>query len=78
MLVTTDFCSYGPLKKGYTTQTITIAAPEGTNIADYDWFSVYCVLADENFGSVLIPNNLSVPPHDSEITCKASFFLFGN
>ena len=75
MLVTTDFCSYDPLKKGYTKQTITIAAPEDTNIADYDWFSVYCVFASENFGSVLIPNGLNVPPHDSEITREAFYHV---
>jgi hypothetical protein len=36
--------------------------PGDLTVFDIDWFSVFNVATGENFGSIIIPDNLNVPP----------------
>ena len=47
-----------------------IMVKEGVDIANYNWFSVYCVSARENFSRLPIPKDISVPPVLSDIRRK--------
>uniref|UniRef100_A0A023G5K0 Protein to be involved in spindle matrix formation n=1 Tax=Amblyomma triste TaxID=251400 RepID=A0A023G5K0_AMBTT len=49
------------IKKGYTGQDITLTLPGSLTFNDVDWFAVYCITYEENFGDVRIPKNLQLP-----------------
>ncbi|KAK8778652.1 hypothetical protein V5799_020002 [Amblyomma americanum] len=49
------------IKKGYTGQDITLTLPGSLTFNDVDWFAVYCITYQENFGDVRIPKNLHLP-----------------
>ena len=54
----------------YSGRRIEIMVKEGVDIANYNWFSVYCVSAKENFSRLPIPRSISVPPVLSDIRRK--------
>ncbi|XP_076363990.1 protein Skeletor, isoforms B/C-like [Tachypleus tridentatus] len=48
---------------GYQSQDITLSLPGSLTVHDIDWFSLYCIQYEENFGHVIIPKDLNVPVH---------------
>lgn len=50
-----------PLRR-YEGETITLELPGDQTIFGIDWLAVYDVETNENYGSVLIPDGLNVPP----------------
>ncbi|KAK9722443.1 Electron transfer DM13 [Popillia japonica] len=50
-----------PLRK-YTGQTVILELPGDLTIFNIDWFSVYDLETNTNFGSIFIPEGLNVPP----------------
>lgn len=46
----------------YEGEDIVLELPGNLTIFDIDWLSIYDVVEQENFGSVIIPSHLSVPP----------------
>lgn len=53
--------SLAPLK-GYQGADIEIVLPRNLTVYDIDYLSVWCVEFKHNFGHVLIPKDLDVPP----------------
>lgn len=60
-------CSLDPIRK-YEKETITLELPGDKTIFDIDWISIYDLADNENFGHVLIADNLNVPPSLVKIT----------
>ncbi|XP_054745962.1 protein Skeletor, isoforms B/C [Anastrepha obliqua] len=56
-----------PIRK-YEGETITLELPGDKTIFDIDWISIYDLADNENFGHVLISDNLNVPPSLVKIT----------
>ena len=57
----------------YNGRRIEIMVKEGVDIANFDWFSIYCVSVGENFSQLPIPQvpqDISVPPVLSDIRRK--------
>lgn len=56
-------CAYSldPLRR-YDGETITIELPGDVTIFKIDWLAVFDLDTDKNYGSVLIPDGLNVPP----------------
>jgi len=48
--------------RAYKRETITLELPGDITIFDIDWFSIYDVESKENYGSVIVPSGLNVPP----------------
>ncbi|XP_044018684.1 protein Skeletor, isoforms B/C isoform X2 [Aphidius gifuensis] len=48
--------------RGYQGEDIEIVLPGSMTIFDIDWLSVWCVQYKHNFGHVMIPKDLDVPP----------------
>ena len=59
--VPNEFGKLDPLK-GYQGQDIEIQLPENITVYDIDWLAMWCVTYHHNFGHVLIPKDLDVPP----------------
>jgi hypothetical protein len=53
--------SLDPLR-GYQGEDIEIQLPGNLTVYDIDWLAVWCVQYRHNFGHVLIPKDLDVPP----------------
>jgi hypothetical protein len=53
--------SLEPLR-GYQGEDIEIQLPGNLTVYDIDWLAVWCVQFRHNFGHVLIPKDLDVPP----------------
>ncbi|CAK9799996.1 Protein Skeletor, isoforms B/C [Anthophora plagiata] len=53
--------SLSPLR-GYQGEDIEIVLPGNYTVYDIDWLSVWCLEHKQNFGHVLIPKDLNVPP----------------
>lgn len=53
--------SLDPLRR-YDGETITIELPGDMTIFNIDWLAVFDLNTDQNYGSVLIPDGLNVPP----------------
>ncbi|XP_076750805.1 protein Skeletor, isoforms B/C isoform X2 [Xylocopa sonorina] len=53
--------SLSPLR-GYQGEDIEIVLPENLTVYDIDWLAVWCVQYKHNFGHVMIPKDLNVPP----------------
>ncbi|XP_070540793.1 protein Skeletor, isoforms B/C-like isoform X1 [Ptychodera flava] len=49
--------------RGYNGKTVTIQMAGDLTVFDIDWLSMWCVRAVQNFGHVLIPDNLNIPPY---------------
>ena len=57
---------YSPDKlREYTGETITIVLNPGQGVRErgWQWLSMYCILATQNFGHVVIPENVNVIPY---------------
>jgi hypothetical protein len=69
-------CSLDPLR-GYQGEDIEIQLPGNLTAYDIDWLAVWCVQYRHNFGHVLIPKDLDVPPAmgQTKITVSRAFFL---
>lgn len=48
--------------RGYQGEDIEIVLPGNLTVHDIDWLSVWCVQYKHNFGHVMIPKDLDVPP----------------
>lgn len=55
------FNSLDPLRS-YDKETIQLELPGDKTLFDIQWLSVFDLETNENFGSILIPNGLNVPP----------------
>jgi hypothetical protein len=57
------FCalSLDPLR-AYNKEDIILQLPGEWTIFEIDWFSIFDVESKENYGSVIIPDSLNVPP----------------
>lgn len=53
--------SLDPLRK-YTGETITLELPGAMTIFEIDWISIYDLETNANFGSIIITDELNVPP----------------
>ena len=56
-----ELYSLAPLR-GYQGEDIEIVLPGNLTVHDIDWLSVWCVQYKHNFGHVMIPKDLDVPP----------------
>lgn len=56
-----EISSLDPIR-AYKKETITLELPGDITIFDIDWFSIYDVESKENYGSVIVPDGLNVPP----------------
>lgn len=54
--------SLEPLKRPYEGEDIELQLPNDLTVYDIDWLSIYCVKYSHNFGHVMIPKDLEVPP----------------
>lgn len=61
------FCSLDPIRK-YDKETITLELPGDKTVFDIDWISIFDLADNENYGHVLIADNLNVPPSLVKIT----------
>lgn len=69
-------CSLDPLR-AYNGEDITIQLPGELDVFGINWLSVYDVEGKANFGSVIIPEGLNVPPSLVKVMkSKASSYLF--
>lgn len=59
--VPNEMGSLEPLR-GYQGEDIEIQLPGSLTVYDIDWLAVWCVQYRHNFGHVLIPKDLDVPP----------------
>jgi len=48
--------------RGYQGEDIEIQLPGDLTMRDIDWLAVWCITFRENFGHVMIPKDLDVPP----------------
>ena len=48
--------------RGYQGEDIEIQLPGDLTVHDIDWLAIWCITFRENFGHVLIPKDLDVPP----------------
>ena len=48
--------------RGYQGEDIEIQLPGDLTVHDIDWLSVWCISFRENFGHVIVPRGLDVPP----------------
>lgn len=55
------YFSLDPLR-GYQGEDIEIQLPGNLTVYDIDWLAVWCVQYRHNFGHVIIPKDLDVPP----------------
>ena len=67
--------SLSPLR-GYQGEDIEIVLPGNLTVYDIDWLAVWCVEYKHNFGHVLIPKDLDVPPAVGQTKITVSFFSF--
>ena len=61
MKVPNELGSYEVLR-GYQGEDIEIQLPGNLTVYDIDWLAVWCVEYRHNFGHVVIPKDLDVPP----------------
>jgi hypothetical protein len=76
--------SLDPLR-GYQGEDIEIQLPGSLTVYDIEWLAVWCVQYRHNFGHVLIPKDLDVPPALGQTKISVShsspepfFFLLKN
>lgn len=61
--------SPNPLR-AYRGETVIITLPDTKTIYDFDWFGVYCEEFQVDFGNVLLPQHLRVPPSTKMLNIK--------
>ncbi|KAK6633087.1 hypothetical protein RUM43_012830 [Polyplax serrata] len=66
-----DEYGLNPLR-AYKEQDVTLELPGELTIFDIDWFSIYDLENKENFGSVIVPDGLNVPPSLVEVLNQKS------
>ncbi|XP_076391454.1 protein Skeletor, isoforms B/C isoform X2 [Megachile rotundata] len=66
--------SLAPLK-GYQGEDIEIVLPGNLTVYDIDWLAVWCVQYKHNFGHVLIPKDIYVPPALGQTKITKQMFL---
>ena len=71
-----SFIRLGVLR-GYQGEDIEIQLPGNMTMRDIDWLSVWCISFRENFGHVMIPKDLDLPPAlgQNQLTVRRSFDL---
>lgn len=76
MKVPNELGSYEVLR-GYQGEDIEIQLPGNLTVYDIDWLAVWCVEYRHNFGHVVIPKDLDVPPAlgQTKITVSVIFFF---
>ncbi|XP_067929644.1 protein Skeletor, isoforms B/C-like isoform X1 [Watersipora subatra] len=47
----------------YNAKTITLTLPSSISATDLTWLSMFCITYSHNFGEVVFPETLNVPPH---------------
>lgn len=55
------FISLDPLR-AYEGEDLELQLPGNLQVYDIDWLAVWCVKFSHNFGHVMIPRDLDVPP----------------
>lgn len=70
--------SLEPLR-GYQGEDIEIQLPGTLTVYDIDWLAVWCVQYRHNFGHIMIPKELDVPPAlgQTKISVSDAVFLKG-
>lgn len=61
--------------RGYQGQDIEIQLPGDLTVYDIDWLSLWCISFRENFGHVMIPKDLDVPPALGQNQLTVSFLV---
>lgn len=49
------------IKRGFNGESIKLTLPGELTVFDIDWFSIYCIRYEENFGHIILPDDLNVP-----------------
>lgn len=62
--------------RGYQGEDIEIQLPGDLTVYDIDWLSVWCVEYRHNFGHVMIPKDLDVPPALGQTKITVTLFLY--
>ena len=64
--------------RGYQGEDIEIQLPGDLTMRDIDWLAVWCITFRENFGHVMIPKDLDVPPAlgQNQLTVRFLVFFF--
>lgn len=63
--------------RAYKNEDIIIQLPGETTVFNVDWLSVYDIATKTNFGSVIIPDSLNVPPSLIKVRfVNCVFFIF--
>ena len=64
--------------RGYQGEDIEIQLPGDLTMRDIDWLAVWCITFRENFGHVMIPKDLDVPPAlgQNQLTVRYPTHLF--
>lgn len=70
------FFSLDPLRK-YDGETITLELPGDSTIFHIDWISIFDLESNRDFGSILIPDGLNVPPSliKIQVFVRKMFFI---
>lgn len=63
--------SMTPLAK-YVKKTITLELPGDLTVFTVDWLAIYDITADRALGSIIIPEELNVPPSLVEVIVSTS------
>lgn len=67
--------SLDPLR-AYEGEDIEIQLPGSLQVYDIDWLAVWCVKFSHNFGHVMVPNDLDVPPSLGQTKISVSKYKF--
>ncbi|XP_065222877.1 protein Skeletor, isoforms B/C [Planococcus citri] len=60
--VPNELGSLEPLKRPYQGEDIELQLPNDLTVYDIDWLAIYCIKYTHNFGHVMVPKDLEVPP----------------
>lgn len=66
--------SLDPLRK-YEGETVTLELPGDMTIFNIDWLAIFDLDTNTNYGSVLIPDGLNVPPSLIKIQVYTNYYL---
>lgn len=72
--VPNEMGSLDPLR-GYQGEDIEIVLPGNLTVYEIDWLAVWCVQYRHNFGHVLIPKELDVPPALGQTKLPVNIFM---
>lgn len=60
--------------RGYQGEDIEIQLPNSLTVYDIDWLAVWCIEYRHNFGHVMIPKDIDVPPALGQTKIAVSYF----